>query len=71
MGWFSELYNTLLYVSEIDANSFAHFQLGPSNSEKDKYLKERRNIFWNQYEIVIYEIQEDQDWEGVSVIRKS
>ena len=39
MGWFSESYTTLLYVSDIGANSFALFQLGASNSEKDKYLK--------------------------------
>ena len=59
MGWFSEFYTTLLYVSDIGANSFPQFQFGASNSEKDKYLKKRKNIFWNQYEIVQYEIQEE------------
>ena len=31
----------LLYVSNTGANSFAQFQLGASNPEKDKYLKKR------------------------------
>ena len=31
-----------MYVSDIGANSFAQFQLGASNSEKDKYLKKRK-----------------------------
>ena len=35
------------------------FQLGTSNWEKDKYLKKRKNSFWNQYEIVQFEIRED------------
>ena len=39
LGWFSEFYTTLLYEFDIDANSFAYFQLGASNSEKDKHLK--------------------------------
>ena len=33
-GWLSEFY--VRYVSDIDANSFAYFQPGASNSEKDK-----------------------------------
>ena len=56
LSWSS---SSLLYVSDIGANSFAHFQLGASNSEKDKYLKKRKNTFWNQYEIVQYEIREN------------
>ena len=35
-------------VSDIDANSFAHFRFGALNSEKDKYLKKRKNTFWNK-----------------------
>ena len=45
LGWLSEFYTTSLYVSDIDANSFAYFQLGASNSQKDEYLKKRRNTF--------------------------
>ena len=48
LGWFSEFYTTLLYVSDIGANSFAQFQLGALNSEKDKYLKktkQKKNTF--------------------------
>ena len=49
-----------MYVSEIDVNSFAQFQLGASNSGKDNYLKKRRKkIFetnmklWNMsFEII-------------------
>ena len=59
LGWVLEFYTTLLYVSDIGANSFAQFQLGTSSLEKDKYLKTRKNAFWNQYEIVQYEIWED------------
>ena len=58
--------SSLLYVSDIGANSFAQFQLGASNSEKDKYLKKRKNTFWNQYEIVQYEIREDENLRGSS-----
>ena len=42
-GWLSKFHTTLLYVSDIDANSFAHFQL--SASEKDKYPKNRKSTF--------------------------
>ena len=52
---------TLLYVSDIGANSFAQFQLGASNSEKDKYLKKRKTLLENKYEIVQYEIREDKN----------
>ena len=38
MGWLLEFYTTLLFVSDTGANSFAHFQLGTSISDKDKYL---------------------------------
>ena len=51
LGWLSEFYTTLLYVSDIGADSFPHFQLGASNSDKDKYLKNRGITFfkpiWN------------------------
>ena len=51
LGWLSEFDTTLLYVSDIGANSFPHFQLGASNSDKDKYLKNRGITFfkpiWN------------------------
>ena len=45
LGWVLEFYTTLLYVSDIGANSFAQFQLGASNSEKDKYLKKEKTVF--------------------------
>ena len=35
----------LLYAPDIDANSFAYFQLGASNSEKYKYLKKKKKHF--------------------------
>ena len=53
--------SSLLYVSDIGANSFAQFQLGASNSEKDKYLKKRKTLLENKYEIVQYEIREDKN----------
>ena len=46
LGWLSEFYTTLLYEFDIDANSFAYFQLGASNSEKDKYLKKRKKTLF-------------------------
>ena len=46
MGWLSQFYATLLYVSDIGANSFAQFQLGSSNSEKDKYLKKKKKTLF-------------------------
>ena len=57
LDWLSEFYTTLLFLSDIGANSFAYFQLGASNSDKDKYLKNRR--ISNQYEIVQYENKKD------------
>ena len=45
LRWLSEFYMTLLFVSDIGANSFAPFQLGASNSEKDKYLKKGKKHF--------------------------
>ena len=71
MGWLSEFHTKLLYVSDIEANSFAHFQISTLNSEKDKYLKKRKNTFWNQYKIVQYEIQEDEILRGSSQSSKS
>ena len=62
LGWFSEFYTTLLYVSDIGANSFAQFQLGASNSEKDKYLKKRKN----QFAIAQHNIREDKNLRGSS-----
>ena len=38
MGWLLVFYTTLRFVSDIGANSFAHFQFGTSISDKDKYL---------------------------------
>ena len=46
LGWFSEFYTTLLSVSDIGADSFAQFQLGASNSEKDKYLKKKKKTLF-------------------------
>ena len=62
MGWLSQFYATLLYVSDIGANSFAQFQLGASNSEKDKYLKKSKN----QFAIVQHNIREDKNLRGSS-----
>ena len=70
LGWLSEFYTTLLYLSDIGANSFAQFRLGASNSVKDKYLKKRKNAFWNQYEIVQYEIREDENFRGIANRKK-
>ena len=61
-GWVLEFYTTLLYVSDIGANSFAQFQLGASNSEKDKYLKKSKN----QFAIVQHNIREDKNLRGSS-----
>ena len=66
MGWLSEFY-TLFYVSHIGTNSFAQFQLGASNSEKDKYLKKRKK----QFEIVQHNIREDKNLRGSSQSQKS
>ena len=72
LGCISEFWSKLFYVSDIDANSFEHFQLGASNLEKYKYLKNRRNTFWNQHEIVQYYIREDENLRtSKPVIRKS
>ena len=59
MGWRSEFNLMLPYVSDIGSNSLAHFQLGTSNSDKDKFLKNRRTTFSNLYETVKYEIRKD------------
>ena len=56
----------LLYVPDFGADSFAQFQLGASNSEKDEYLKKRKSFFPNQRKIVQYEIQEDENLRGSS-----
>ena len=39
----------------------SQFQLGASNSDKDKYLKKRKTLLENKYEIVQYEIREDKN----------
>ena len=45
LGWGLKLYTALLDVSDIDANSFEHFQLGALNSEKDEYLRKEETLF--------------------------
>ena len=45
LDWLWQFYTTLLFVYDIDANSFAYFPLGASNSDQDKYLKNRRITF--------------------------
>ena len=44
MGWFSEFYTSLLYVSNIGANSFAEYQFDASNSEEDKYFNKEKAL---------------------------
>ena len=46
LNWLSGFYTASLYVSDICANSFAQFQLGASNSEKDKYLKKKKKTLF-------------------------
>ena len=48
LDWLSEFYTMLLYVSDTDTNSFAHFKLATPNLEKDKYLKKRTLIETNK-----------------------
>ena len=73
MGWLSEFYTTLRYVSDIGPYSLPPFQFGASNSDKDiKILQTEELRFSNQYEIVQYEIPEDQNLRGSKpAIRKS
>ena len=59
MGWFSEFYTSLLYVSNIGTNSFAEYQFDASNSEEDKYFNKRKSTYG-----VHYEIREDQNSRG-------
>ena len=41
----SEFFSTLLYIYVIGINSFAHFQLRASNSEKVNTLKKEETLF--------------------------
>ena len=45
LGLLAEFYTTSLYVSDIGADSFAHFQLDALNSDKDKYVKKNKKHF--------------------------
>ena len=56
---------TLLYVSDIGANSFAHFQLGASNSEKDKCLKKENTLFETTMKLCNMRFEKIKIWEGV------
>ena len=67
MGWFSEFYTKLLCIFDIGANSFAQFQLGASNSEKDKYLKKRKKK--NLLKPIWFE--KIKIWEGVASRKKN
>ena len=45
LGLAFRILHEVFYVSDIDANSFAQFQLGALNSKKNKYLKKRKKTF--------------------------
>ena len=69
MGWLSQFYATLLYVSDIGANSFAQFQLGVLNSEKDKYLKktkQKKTLFETNMKLCNVRFEKIKILEGVA-----
>ena len=52
-------------LSDIGANSFAHFQLGASNSEKDNYLKKRKKtLFETNIKMCNMRFEKIKSWEG-------
>ena len=58
-------------MSDIDANSFAHFQLGASNFEKDKYLKKEETLFETNMKLCILRFEKIKFEREQLVIRKS
>ena len=49
----------------------AHFQLGASNFEKDKYLKKRRNNFWTNMKLCNLRFEKIKIWEGAVSHKKA
>ena len=52
-------------VSNIGAISFALFQPGASNPEKDKYLKKRKTLFETNMKLYNIRFEKIKIWEGV------
>ena len=55
-----------LYVSDIGASSFAQFQVGASNSEKDKY----KTLFETNMKLCNMRFEKMEIWEGAASRKK-
>ena len=70
LGWLSEFYTTLLYVSDIDANSFVHFQLGHQIRRKINTLKKEEALFETIMKLCSMSFKKIKIWEGVASHKK-
>ena len=59
-----------LYVSDIGASSFAQFQLGASNSEKDKYIKKEKTHFETSTKLCNMRFEKMEILEGAASRKK-
>ena len=70
LSWLSEFYAKFFCVSDIAANSFAQFQLGALNSEKNKYLKKSKKLFETNIKMCNMRFEKIKIWEGVASHKK-